>query len=288
MKKITTTILTCCLAGTLFAQSYSEKILREIAFEQQSIANVLYLANINGSIHVEAYDGQKIIVEAEKKVRAKTNERMERSKHELSLGVLDRYDTIIVFIKGPCGTLNYKEDQRGKGYNWNNCEYDYEFKFDFTLKVPKDLNLYLSTINEGDVEVNGVLGSLNVNNVNGAITLKQVSGLAKVHTINGDVTMEYQNLPKEPSTYYTLNGDINALFPKGLKADMTFKSFNGDFYTNIKQLEYKSATVEKKSMSKSGGLEYKVDSRYAISVGGGGVTLDFETFNGDVTIKEKQ
>ena len=290
MKTIITTILASLMAGNLPAQGYSEDIKQEISFEKPGVANVFYLTNINGSIKVEAYDGQQVILEAKKQVKAKNNERLERSRQELSLGVIDRYDTIIVYVKGPCGAFGIKGNKHGESrwnYNWNNCEYDYDFKFDFTLKVPKTMNLYLSTINEGDIDVSSVSGSLNVNNVNGGISLKQVSGLAKVHTINGNVTLDYQSLPKEASKYYTLNGDINVLFPKGLKADMTFKSFNGDFYTNIEKLEYKQAMVEKKPAGKSGGLAY-VDSRTAISVGGGGVNLDFETFNGDVFVKEKQ
>lgn len=293
MKTLITIVLTCCMLNVLMAQSYSENVRQEIAFETIASGNVFYLANINGGIKVEGYDGEKIILEARKEVKAKTEERLQKSRTELSIGIIDRHDTIVVYVKGACGAFDNrgrraKKDNGRWNYHWNNCEYDYDFKYDFTLKVPKNMNLYLSTINEGNVEVKDVSGSLVVNNVNGAISLSQIAGLAKVHTINGDVTLEYQDLPKEASSYYTLNGDINAMFPKGLKADMTFKSFNGDFYTNIEKLEYKQAMVEKNETGKAGGLAYKVDSRSAISVGGGGVALDFETFNGDVFVKEQQ
>lgn len=291
--KAITTILILCAIHSVMAQSYSETEKREIAFEKQSDSNVLYLANISGGIKVEAYNGDKVVLEAKKTVKAKTEERLERSKTELNLGVIDRLDTIIVYIAGPCGQFGNKNRlygrKTGKGwsYDWGNCEYDYDFKYDFTLKVPSNMNLYLATINEGNVEVTGVKGSLDVNNVNGAITLKQISGKTNAHTINGDVNLEYNTLPNEASSYYTLNGNINAFYPKGLRADMTFKSFNGDFYTNIEKLEYKTAVVEKKKTGKTDGLAYQVDSRSAISVGGGGVSLDFETFNGDVFVKEQ-
>lgn len=292
MKTITTTILMLGLVTGIMAQSYSETESREITFENNSSNNVFYLSNINGGITVEAYQGEKILLEAKKTVKAKSEDRLERSRTELNLAVVDRMDTIIVYVKGPCGAFGDESRHgrnKGKGwnYNWGNCEYEYDFKYDFTLKVPENMNLYISTINQGDIEVTGVSGTLNVHNVNGAISLLQVSGKTKVHTINGDVTLEYSQLPEESSSYYTLNGNINAFYPKGLKADMTFKSFNGDFYTNIEQLEYKPAVVKKKKLDKADGLAYQVDSRSAISVGGGGVSLDFETFNGDVYIKEQ-
>lgn len=293
MKTITTTLLALCMVTLVMGQSYMETEKRELAFESRNVNNVFYLSNINGSIKVEGYDGDKIMLEAAKTVIAKNQERLDRSRTELSLGVIDRVDTIIVYIQGPCGTFTNKDfgyrKNRGSGwgYQWNDCDFDYDFKYDFTLKVPRNLNVYLSTINDGNVEVNGVGGALNVNNINGSITLEQVSGKARVHTINGDVNVRYKELPKEASSYYTLNGDINAYYPKGLRASMTFKSFNGDFYTNIAQVEQRQALVKKKKTDSDEGLSYKVDSRSAIDVGGGGVALDFETFNGDVFVKEQ-
>ena len=291
MKRITTTLLAMLLAMVLKAQSYSETINKEITFKNNSPANVLHVANLNGGIKVEAYAGDKVLMQIKKKVNAKTQQQLEESKEKLRIGVMEDLDTVIVFIEGPCESSKKQQDRRGAGgewfYNQCNCDYEYQFTFDFSIKVPKDLNLYVSTINHGDISVSGVSGSLHVRNINGSITMSGVAGQADVHTVNGDVTLDYAALPNATSSYYTLNGDINALFPKGLKADMTFKSYNGDFYTNIDQLEYKSAVVEKRS-NEGSGIGFKLDSRSAMSVGGGGVLLDFETFNGDVFVKEKQ
>jgi hypothetical protein len=65
---------------------------------------------------------------------------------------------------------------------------------------------------------------------------------------------------------------------------MSFESFNGDFFTNIDKLESLPVRVEKENTND--GIKYKVSgNRYKI--GSGGAFLDFETFNGDVYLKEK-
>jgi hypothetical protein len=63
-----------------------------------------------------------------------------------------------------------------------------------------------------------------------------------------------------------------------------FQSFNGSLYTNIDRLETLPAQVEKEK--KDGQIRYKInDNRF--KVGAGGPLLDFETFNGNVYLKEK-
>jgi len=107
---------------------------------------------------------------------------------------------------------------------------------------------------------------------------------ADVHTINGNVDIEYARNPQNDCRFYTLNGDINAWFQKGLAASLSFESFNGDFYTNIDKLEPMPVEVEKKSTGD--GIRYKVNGN-RFKVGSGGANLDFETFNGNVYLKEK-
>ena len=294
MKKVTTTLinLVVVLCSTVaLGQQFKDTITKEFKFESASNNNVFLLANVVGNITVEGYSGDKIILEAERILHAKSNERLEKAKSEIGLGVVDHLDTIIVFVNGPCGNASAQRwvSAGGKKRNnhWNNCKYQYRYKMNFKLKVPQNQNLYLSTVNEGDINVKGVRGSLDVHNVNGAIALKGISGKINAHTINGDVDLDYLKAPNEESYYYTLNGDINAYYPKGLKASMTFKSFNGDFYTNIERVEHRPMMVEH-SASKKQGVSFKVDAKSVITVGGGGTLLAFETFNGDVYIKEKQ
>lgn len=285
--------MVCYWSG--FAQQFNETIKKELAFEKKSDKNALMIANINGSIKVEGYDGDKIVVEVNKEILAKTNDRLEKGKNEIQLGVIDLADTLILYVKGTCsdfgrGNQRYHRNERaGKGwnYNWSNwgkdCKEEYRYLMNFTVKVPYGINLAVSTINDGDISVEKVSGGLYADNINGSIRLTQISGATHVSSINGDIDLTYDRNPSLPCRYYALNGDINIHVKKGLGASVSFESFNGNFYTNLDAIESLPVALEKRP--KKDGVEYKINgNRY--KVGSGGVFLDIETFNGNAYLKE--
>lgn len=274
-----------------WAQTFTDNITKEIAFEKPSADNALMLSNINGGIKVTGYDGDKIVLEVTKTINAKTSERLERGKAEVQLGVIDRADTIILYVTDGChefrrNTWKKTNVRGGWGYqslHQQDCNPPYDFRMDFTLKVPYPLNLIVNTINEGDVVVENVGGVIKAGNINGSIRLADLSSAAEAHTINGDVDVEYDRNPQKECRFYTLNGDINAMFQPSLSANLTFESFNGNFYTNIERLENLPQKVVK--TSRGDGVRYKITGNQ-FKVGTGGPLLEFETFNGNVYLKE--
>lgn len=297
MKKLL--LILCAIApGGILAQSFSEKISKELQFEKKTSASTLIIMNIDGFVRVEGYAGDKVIVEASKQIYAKTDQRLERGKLEIQLGVIDRADTIILYVEGVCSEFgknhrknNWNNRYGGWGYNWNNncqnCDNkkDYEWEMDFTIKVPQGINVLASTVNNGDVEVKNTNGYSLAENVNGSIRMQNLSGSGTyASTINGDVDVDYLKNPNTECRYYSLNGDVNVLFVKGLAANVGFESFNGDLYTNVSNLESLPSVMTKAEKGK--GVAYKLGgSRFKI--GSGGPFLDFETFNGNAYIKEK-
>lgn len=288
------------LSSYVYGQHYNEKISKEFTFEKKSSSNTVLIANINGYVTVVGYEGDKILVEVNKSVSGKTEARLEKGKLEVQLGFIDRADTLIFFTADGCNSFgnkgssnnqsNGRNNKKGWGYNWNcnngdnDCRQDYDYKMDFTVKVPSNVNVIISTINEGDIIVEKISGAVKANNVNGSIKLSNLEKEAIASTINGDVDIDYTRNPMQDCRFYSLNGDINALFQKGLAANLSFESFNGEFYTNVDKIEPLPVKVEKSNTDE--GIKFKVNgNRYQI--GNGGVYLDFETFNGNVYLKEK-
>jgi hypothetical protein len=281
--------------GTL-AQSEEEKITKELTFENKTAMNTLMILNVNGSIAVEGYSGDKVLLEVTKTIRAKTAARLAEGKEEIQLGVMDRADTVMVYVAGTCapfGKLPRKDWHRkfnGWGYQWNNnggkgCESRYDYRMDFIVKVPASVHVVAATVNQGDVTVNAVSGSVVADNVNGAIRLTAISGATKAATINGDVNLDFSGNPSGDSRFYTLNGDITANFRKGLAAQLAFKSFNGELYSSVDDITALPVQLEKTDRGGEG-TRYRVSgNRYKIRQGG--PLLDFETFNGDVIVREK-
>jgi len=298
MKKL---LITLCaiIPGMLMAQSFSEKITKELQFEKKTTASTLMILNIDGFVRVEGYNGDKVIVEVNKQIYAKTEARLERGKQQIQLGVIDRADTIILYVQGVCDDFgkavgknrNNHKRYGGWGYNWrNNCQgcgddKEFDWDMDFTVKVPQGINVLASTINNGDVEVKNLAAYSSAENINGSIRMENLSGPGTyASTINGDVDVDYSKNPNGECRYYSLNGDVNVLFVKGLAANVGFESFNGDLYTNVNNLETLPSIMTKADKGK--GVSYKLGgSRFKI--GSGGPFLDFETFNGNAYIKEK-
>jgi hypothetical protein len=278
--------------ATVYAQSFTDKIVKELTFEKPSPNNTLIIGNINGSVTVKGYEGNKIMVEVERTIKAKTNEKLELGKKEIQLGIKDLSDSLIVYTSERCNTFANKKSSGTGKRQWSyhsdcdhgNCDSPYSYTMTFLIKVPHGINVDVSTINGGDIYIESVSGIVKANNINGSIRLSSLKGATYAHTINGNVDLDYAGNPSEDCIFYTLNGEINASFKKGLAANLNFKSFNGELFTNVDKLESLPAIVEKEKYSNV--VKYKVsNSRFKIS--NGGVNLDFETFNGDVIVKEQ-
>src|SRR5882762_2338626 len=129
------TIAFLLVAAQLVAQSHSEKIVRDFTFEKRSADNALMIANINGNISVQGYDGDKILVEVTKTINAKTAARLEKGKTDIQLGVIDLADSLILYVSGECGNFTKQSSRNGNhnhrywGYSWNNgcqdCHQEY-------------------------------------------------------------------------------------------------------------------------------------------------------------------
>ena len=275
-------ISTFCFAS-IAANGQERKQTINKEYDLAGPAKVLRISNVNGFIKVEGYTGSKVTMEINESLKAKTQSSLEDMITKLSIGTEEYGDTLEIFVDGMCNC----DCERGRRYNWNNCDFKGSFLYDFAVRVPQNLNVILSTVNKGDIEVKNVSGKIQANNVNGAIYLNDVREALKVRTINGDVEIHYTDLPKENSEYYTLNGDLTVTYPSALSADMSFKSFNGEFYTNffIKERLPAIATTTERGAH---GTTYKIDETTSVRVGNGGVKLDFETFNGDIFIKKNQ
>ncbi|CAG5069189.1 hypothetical protein DYBT9623_01925 [Dyadobacter sp. CECT 9623] len=261
---------------------FSDHVKKEFTLSQNAATSTLAIYNINGFIKVEGYDGDKVILEIDKKITAKSKEVLEEGKNQFKLEFDQKADSIIAYIADPFDS----RPNRGRK-NWNGPKIEYHFELNFTVKVPYSLNLHVSTVNGGDVTIDNVTGALGVNNVNGAIKVANAKGAARVSTVNGDVEANFVTLPPGESDFKTLNGDIKITYPAALSADCQFKSFNGKFYTDFPDAEPLPARVVKNQETSNSKTVYKLNTETYIRIGKGGPTHKFETFNGNIYLKEQ-
>ncbi|TLV03043.1 DUF4097 family beta strand repeat-containing protein [Dyadobacter luticola] len=261
---------------------FKEHISKTLNLSSAAASNTLAIYNITGFIKVEGYNGDKVLLEIDKTISAETQEVLDQGKQEFEFSIDQKADSVIAYIAAPYDS----RPNRGRR-NWDGPKIHYNYKLNFTVKVPYSLNLHVSTVNGGDVTVNDVTGSLGVSNVNGAIKVVNAKGAARVRTVNGNVEVSYVTLPPGESDFKTLNGDILISYPSALSADCQFKTFNGGFYTDFNNIETLPAKVVKNVETHDDKTVYKLSADTMIRFGKGGPTYKFETFNGNIYLKKQ-
>ena len=278
--------LVCGCLSPVEAQrpAFSQHQTREFALPNAT-GGVLALYNLDGFVHVQGYAGQKVVVDVDETISADDSAALEAGKKELRIAFDQSGDSIIVYTAEPYDTRPHRRwtyyDDRDRN------EIDYRYSLSYTVKVPFGINLIVSTVNNGDIDVQDVTGSLKVNNVNGPVSIKNAKGVTNARTINGNLTVSYTSVPPDGSKYYTLNGALTVTYPADLSADLQFKSMNGRFYTDFPQVEILPVTVTKNTQPRDGGTVYKLDIDKRVRIGSGGKLFRFETMNGNIYIKKQ-
>ncbi len=286
MGKINIISICCALflligcANQVEAQEFKDKQTKELNFT--SDIKVFVIKNIFGDVNVEGIAADKGQLDIEQKISADTEANLDKAKKEIEVKVKRFGDTLLVYIYAPDIELRTRKGHFN--YHMDHYDRDYEFRFDFSAKVPERIEVIAETINNGDVYVNNIGGKLKVHNVNGSIKVENVADVSDAVTVNGKIEVNFSQNPMRNCRFKTINGDIKVLCEKDLSADINYKSMNGDFYTNyeVKTIE-SEVTKEKKTKGKT--TYFKLGNKPQFRVGEGKIKMTFETLNGDMVVK---
>ncbi|WP_026464053.1 DUF4097 family beta strand repeat-containing protein [Adhaeribacter aquaticus] len=278
MKKKILAGLFMLLALTSYAQSQTETIKKTLSFASGKGPQVLMVENINGSVKVEAYNGDKVQLEAQKRISDKDLKEVEKGLREVQLVTKESGDSIYIYLEAP---FIYRSRTHRSVQN----NVAYHFNMDITLKVPAKTNLNIATVNEGEVEVHKVTGNIKARHVNGPIKLNNTTGSVDASTVNGPLEVIFAQNPTADSKFKTINGEVKVTYVPKLDANVTFKTMHGEFYTDLSDVELMPVRLIK-NQNGSGGTVYRVDKNQQYKAGKGGPTLSFETLNGNIYLKK--
>ena len=274
--------------------SQTETINEVLKFDSSHADNHITVFNVYGSIEVEGYDGDEIIVEAKNKVFANTQSLIESGIDEIGLRFEKFGQKIYVILDSPYTYFDQEEDKiRHSDTCWRHDDCSrkhqnkkaYKYNMDIKVLLPQNTNIKVSAINNGDIDISGIHAKhLNVNNINGAIDMVDVSGQTNVNAINKDINIAYSKNPSVDSKFHSINGDLNINFVGQPDAEVIYKTMNGDFYTSY-DVSLMAPTILKTSKKKENGIKYKLNANSRLLVGKGGPEYRFETLNGDIKLK---
>ena len=257
---------------------------REITFANVNQPGTLGLYNINGNVTVEAYNGKTVRMTIIRTIKAESQAMVQKALKELSLKVDTSGQQIWVYLEAPF----IQVCRRGNHISYRNIHHndEYDFSYDFHVKVPRNTSLRTSSVN-GSIEITGTGDTLDIHGVNGSITLNNVSGITNANTVNGSIEAQYVKAPSQDCRYSTINGTIKAFYPSNLSAIVKLQTMHGNLYTDMDNWHIQPVK-EVIHRGKGTKTKYRISRNNQVKFGDGGPVYYFKTLNGDIIIKKNK
>jgi hypothetical protein len=163
----------------------------------------LEIREANGKISIEAVDGDQIQVHATRVAKAPTDEAARAALKDFSIAETATADRV----------------ELDSGLRGVQTPTRVSLRTDYVVKVPRALNVTLKATN-GDVDIAGVNGALNVDTVNGRVNGTGLAGSADVSAMNGQLKLEFAALGDAGIRCKTVNGQIVVTIPKSAHATL--------------------------------------------------------------------
>ena len=232
---------------------------------------------VTGSIHVIAADVSDVQVEVRRVTRARSDDDLREADRDVTLDFIDNESRVRAVVREAGDVVCGEPSNRSRSWRPR-----YQVAFEFTIRVPRRINLQLCAMNGDEIRVEGTDGEFDIKHLNGRITMSNIRGSGSAETLNGPVVVSFAEAPRAASWLKTLNGDVEATFPAGLSADLQLRTRNGELLTDfdIQILPLPAAAVERRN----GHFLYRSDGSAHVRVGRGGTSISMETMNGDVRV----
>lgn len=272
MKNLKNILVAALLTVGFYAQAQERETLT-IPLSDQTKEGKLTIGIVTGSIKVVSHAGKDIIVDA---VVAREDENRGKPVEKDGMKRLN--------VGGGGFEITAKEINNviKVGVDKPNLNVS------FTVKVPQKMSLKLSTVNNGDINVDNVSGNLEISNVNGDIRLKNVAGSVSANTINGDVVVNFTDVTANTAMAFTnLNGKIDVTFPANYKANVKVKTDRGDIFSDFDiDIDKTPSKVTQTTDKEKGLYKLKKDDWTYGKINGGGAEMTMKSMNGDIFIRK--
>lgn len=237
--------------------------------------------NVFGSVKVIGGSGDRVTVEIRQSAEARREAPLAAAFDEVKLEVRESAGRLVLEQDGP-----FRCNGRRGGWGRGSCDWDpdYEVTWDWVVTLPADVALDVSTVNDGDVVVDGVRGPVDASNVNGEVRASGLAAEASIESVNGDLVAEFVAVPSGGGSFETVNGEIELVLPASADAEVSFDTMNGEIYS-----DFEVVSVPQRASSddddRRGRRRYRLDKDAVVRIGAGGARFDCETLNGDIVVR---
>lgn len=276
--RLARTLLVCLCAAALAAGAEEEStIQRSFTIAPESAARI-EVDNVFGGIRVTGREGREVRVTVRRQVEAESSEAAAKAGREVKLDITQNGGVVRFYVDGPFRCR--------RNCDCNIGHLGYTVRYDFEIQAPKRSSMFLHTVTNGEIRVQGLEGDFNISNVNGRIEVEDAAGSGRVHTVNGRVKVTFLRNPRADSYFGTINGPVELFFQPGLSADLRMKTFNGGVYSDFELTPLASGPMT--AVVRGGRRSYKASQYSRARAGNGGPEITLDGFNGDVRILERK
>jgi hypothetical protein len=151
-------------------------------------------------------------------------------------------------------------------------------------RVPRNTNLELSTVNNGELIVSNINGKLVLENVNGPITATNINGSVIAESVNDDITVHFSGISADQAMAFTsVNGTLNLGLPANTGAELHIDSAEGEIVSDFEVDVQPSKPIVSREDGRHG-VEVKVESVIVAKINNGGTVIKLRTLNGNINI----
>ncbi len=221
------------------------------------------LDNLNGPVHISAWERNEVKVDAIK--RAYRKDRLQ----EATIRVDAQPDSIHIKTEYPEENHTFSfgkcEDDQGEP-----CLQHNPASVEYTLIIPRNAQLDQVKLINGALDITGVAGPVRASSVNGRVTARGLSNETQLSTINNRLEVTYDTMPSCQARLHSVNGTLILVIPSDAAVEVHARTVTG-------------------SISNDFGLPVQ-DGRYvghdlAGRLGNGGAHIELKNVNGSITVK---
>ena len=209
------------------------------------------LDNINGAVHITAWDRSEVKVDAVK--YAGTKERLDEARIEVRAS----NDSISIETK-------YPDHNHTFNYGWNDPA-----SVEYTLSVPRNARLDEIKLINGPLDIHGVTAEVRASCINGRMIAEGLQGRVKLESVNGQMEVRLGRVSDSPVELSSVNGSMDVTLPSDVKAEVEASTVSGsideDFGLHVRHHRY-------------------VGQELRAELGGGGTHIRLSNVNGRIEI----
>ena len=211
------------------------------------------LKNINGAVHITAWDRNEVKVDAIK--YANRQERLDDAK---------------IRIDADKDTVSIRTEYRQHDLPFDSSGENNPASVEYTLTVPREARLDEISLINGALDLEGTSGEVHASCINGRLAANGLGGRARLSTINGPLEVRLDRLAEHAVELSSINGAVSLTVPSDVKAELEASTVHGpisnDFGLQVHNHQWVGHDLHGE-------------------LGGGGTRLKLSNINGTIAIR---